>query len=179
MANLLPKKERGRFEWEYRFRLLTVIFILLMLLFVFGTILLLPSYFISQSKEESISRQSKLLQKTISLREEGVSTTFLLSTKQKINQLITVQEQIPQTEILQVIIDNTDEDITINAFYYTQGQDFTGEMRITGKANTRTALLSFSDRLKKDDLFDRVDLPVSSLARDSNITFSITLNGRF
>lgn len=179
MANLLPQKERKRFEWEYRFRLLTILLLFLMATIVLGTVLLLPSYFVSQSKGESIGRQSELLKKTITLREGDVSVASLLATKQKINQLVDVQNQILQTEIIQTIIQNIDTDITVDAFYYTQGMGSDGEMKITGKADSRTALLSFSDRLKKESLFTRVDLPVSSLARDSDIIFSITLNGDF
>ena len=179
MANLLPQKERKRFEWEYKSRLLTIALLFLMSTIALGIILLLPSYFVSKSKGESISRQSELLKKTISLRESDTSVMSLLATKQKINQLVEVQKQVLQTEIIQTIIQNTDENITIDAFYYTQETGSGGEIRITGKADSRTALLSFSDSLKKENLFSRVDLPVSSLARDSDITFSITLNGDF
>ncbi|MFC1732245.1 hypothetical protein ACFL6I_18210 [candidate division KSB1 bacterium] len=179
MANLLPKKERKRFEWEYKFRLLTILLLFLMATIVLGIILLLPSYFVSKSKGESIGRQSELLKKTIIFREGDTSVTSLLSTKQKINQLVETQKQVLQTEIIQTIIQNTDENVAVDAFYYKKGTDSDGEMKVTGKADSRTALLSFSDRLKKESLFDRVDLPVSSLARDSNITFSITLNGDF
>jgi len=70
MANLLPQKERGRLELEYRLRLLIVSLLFLMVTFTVGVIFLLPSYFISKSKEESIMRQSDLLKKTITLREE-------------------------------------------------------------------------------------------------------------
>jgi Tfp pilus assembly protein PilN len=179
MANLLPKKERRRFDWEYNLRLLTVVLLLLTATFAFGAVLLLPSYFISESKGESIGRQSELLQKTISLRESDVSMASLLATKQKIDQLVVVQEQIPQTEIIQSIIKNIDENVTVDAFYYTREQDHVGKMRITGRANSRNDLLSFSDRLEKDNLFNHADLPVSSLVRDSDIIFSITLEGDF
>lgn len=179
MANLLPKKERRRFEWEYKFRLLSLALLFFVVLLSLGVVFLLPSYFVSESKEESIERQSELLQKTIALREEDTSVSSLLATKQKINVLTSVQKQVLQTEVMQTIIQNIESDITVDAFYYTQGEDSVGEMRITGRADSRTALLAFSGRLKKESLFDRVDLPVSSLARDSNIVFSITLNGDF
>jgi len=179
MANLLPQKERKRFLWEYRFRLLTVAMLLLATTMLFGIILLSPSYFVSESKEISILRQSELLKKVISLREGDSSVASLLSTKQKINTLEDVQRQVPQTEVLQAIIKSADEDVTVDAFYYTRGGESNSEMRITGVAGSRSALLLFSDRLKKEILFDRVDLPVSSLARDSDIVFSILLTGNF
>lgn len=179
MANLLPKRDRNRFEWEYRFRVLTVVLLSIAVTLVLGTIFLLPSYFVSQSKEESIDRQSELLQKTISAREADLAVTSLLATKQKINQLVSVQDQVLQTEVLQSIINNTDNNIALEGFYYKQGTDSKSEMKITGRAHSRTTLLSFSERLKKESLFSQVDLPVSSLAKDSNITFSITLTGDF
>ncbi len=179
MANLLPQKERGRFELEYRLRLLIVSLLFLMVTFTVGVIFLLPSYFISKSKEESIMRQSDLLKKTITLREGDISVKSLLSTKQKINQLILIQKHTPQIEIMRAIIRNINSGVTVNAFYYIREKDTEGEIKITGKANSRTKLLSFSNRLKKEGIFKRVDLPVSNLAKDSNIAFSITLNGDF
>ena len=179
MANLLPQKERKRFEVEYKLRVLVISLVFLMMTLVFGIVLLLPSYFVSESKGESIGRQSELLQKTIALREEDTSVMSLLSVKQKMNQLTVVQEHVLQTELMQTVIKNIGTDIVMDAFYYTRGTDANGEIKITGKANSRTALLSFSDKLKKESLFSRVDLPVSSLAQDSNIVFSITLNGEF
>jgi len=179
MANLLPKKERKRFEWEYRFRFLTITLLFLTATFLLGTVFLLPSYFVSQSKGESIGLQSELLQKTITLRESDVSVTSLLATKQKINQLVLVQEQVLQTELLQKVVGSADNNIALDGFYYNRGENSEGEMKITGRAHSRSTLLSFSERLKKESLFSRVDLPVSSLAKDSNIIFSITLTGDF
>ena len=179
MANLLPQKERKHFELEYKFRLLVVSLLFLMATFIIGIIFLLPSYFISQSKGKSIMRQSELLKKTITLREGDISVKSLLSTKQKINQLILIQKQIPQIKIVRTIIRNISKGVTVDAFYYIKNKKNEGEVKIVGKANSRTKLLSFSNRLKKEGIFKRVDLPVSNLAKDSNITFSITLNGDF
>ena len=174
MANLLPQKERRHFRWEYRLRLLVVILLFCIMTLVFGIVLLLPSYFISQSKGESIERQSELLKKTIALRERDMSTELLLSTKSKIEALVITQKRVPYTKIIQTIIQNLTEDIIVESFYYKKG-----EMKIVGEADSRTELLLFSGRLKKEELFSRVDLPVSNLAQDSDITFSITLNGNF
>lgn len=174
MANLLSQKEKKRFKWEYRFRLIIIILLFCTATFSFGVVLLLPSYFVSQLKEESIVRQSELLKETIAFREIDISAATLLATKQKINALTSVQEQVPQTKIIQTIIQNIDENIVVDTFYYKKG-----EMKITGRADSRTALISFSNRLEKEELFNRVDLPISSLARDSDIIFSITLNGGF
>ncbi|MEX1120221.1 MAG: hypothetical protein WD509_02940 [Candidatus Paceibacterota bacterium] len=179
MANLLPKKERKRFEWEYRSRLFIVVLFFFGVTAMFGSALLLPSYFVSQSKEESIKRQSELLQKTIIVREKDTSVATLLATKQKIDQLTVIQNRVLQTKVIQTIIQNTDSNITIRAFYYERKGDTQGEMKISGTARSRTSLLAFSDRLKKESLFSGVDLPVSSLAQDSNITFSIVLTGDF
>jgi len=179
MANLLPKKERRIFESEYIFRLLIVVLLFLIATFLLGVALLLPSYFISNSKEESIKRQSELLQKTIAQREGDATVSSLLSTKQKIDALIETQNKIPKTEVIQSIIQNINENITVDAFYYTKKGESLGEIRITGRAISRAELLSFSDRLKKENLFKAVDLPVSSLAQEANIVFSIIISGDF
>lgn len=164
---------------EYRIRLLTVSFLFLLFTGLFATVLLLPSFFVSRSKEASIERQSQLLQKAIAFRESDYSTASLLAVKQKLNELTTLERKTLQTEIIDAVVRSTDSAITVDAFYYTKKVGAGAELKITGHALSRTALISFSDRLKQEHLFKEVDLPVSSLARDANIIFSITLKGDF
>lgn len=180
MANVLPQKERKRFEMEYKLRLVVVILALLSIAIVFGAILLLPSFFVSQLKEESIMRQSELLQRAIAIRESDTSTALLVALRSKVEALEAVQGQVLQTKLIETISQNTDASVTVDAFYYTRGAGGgESQLKITGRAATRTALISFVDRLKQESLFSMVDLPVSNLAKDSNIVFSITLEGEF
>ncbi len=179
MANLLPKKERNFFKYEYRFRLFSVILLFFIATSMLGMVFLLPSYFVSSLKEESIVRQFGLLKKTIELREEGASVESLLIAKQKINELVIVDKQVSNIKILQAIMDSMDDNVSVDVFYYTKGSEKKGKMRIAGIAESRAAFISFSDRLKKENSFNMVDFPVSSLAKDSDIPFSLILNINF
>jgi hypothetical protein len=40
----------------------------------------------------------------------------------------------------------------------------------------RESIVAFTDNLKKIDSFSKVDLPISNLAKDKNIDFSISIN---
>lgn len=179
MSNVLPPHDKKYLKREYTLRLFTVFFLFLLSTGLFATILLLPSYFISQSKEASIERQSQLLQRAITFRESDRSTASLVTTKQKLNELAALRMQTPHTDVISAVVRSTDSTITVDAFYYTKKSVDNAELKITGRALSRAALLSFSDRLKRERVFERVDLPVSSLARDANIVFSITLEGDF
>ncbi len=177
MANLLPLKERKHFEREYLLRLVILVLLFFLLSTIFGVILLLPSYFVSSLKEETITRQSELLDKAIESRGQNTSVASFTATKNKIQQLTEVQKQVPQTELIHTVVKNLSPQVTVDAFYYTNGS--ASQLRITGRSDSRVGLIEFADRLRAESLFNSVDLPVSSLARDSNIVFSITLVGNF
>lgn len=179
MANLLPAKERKQFQREYFFRVAVVVLVFLLFSGMLSVVLLLPSYFISKTKEDSIERQSALIQKAIALRENDVSLASLVHTKQKLDALRSAQGQVLQSDVIRTVVSAVDASIAVGAFYYTSRPNEEGELRITGRAVSRTSLIAFADRLKKESLFSSVDLPVSSLAQDSNIVFSITIKGAF
>ncbi|OGG55181.1 hypothetical protein A3D62_00125 [Candidatus Kaiserbacteria bacterium RIFCSPHIGHO2_02_FULL_49_11] len=178
MANLLPKEERIRFEREYLYRLVIVGLSFFIALGIFGFALLLPSYFLSKSKEASIRDQSEFLQKAVTIREQDVSSEFLARTKQKLIELDSSGGRTLPTSLIDTIIKNKESTVTIDALYYTRSAE-EGSVRITGRAASRASLLSFSDRLQQEEVFSKVDLPVSHLAKETNIIFSMTLSGKF
>jgi hypothetical protein len=178
MANLLPIKERKRGQREYTLRLSAVILIFFITAVVFGSVLLLPSYFFAELKLKSVKEQSVLVQRAIELRGQDVSGVLLTGTKQKLIELDTAQTQISQITLINAVNANRGQGIMIRSYFYTYAKD-ENSIKIFGTASTREALTSFSERLKQESLFSRIDLPVSSLAKDTNIDFSITLFGDF
>ncbi|MCW9054824.1 MAG: PilN domain-containing protein [Candidatus Pacebacteria bacterium] len=179
MANVLPQKERKRFQREYALRLGVVVLVLVIISAVFCSILLVPSFFMSILKEESIARQSELINKAIAIREKDASTASLLIFRQKLNALKEIQEQVLQTDVIETIARNTNDSVVVDALYYTKGSDATSQVKVSGRARSRTMLITFADNLNQEHLFTSVDLPVSNLAKDSNIVFSMTLTGEF
>ena len=179
MSNLLPPQDKKRLLLEYDIRLLAVFLFLLLFTGLLASTFLLPSYFISQSKAASIERQSELLKRAITFRESDLSVASLVTTKQKLGGLSAIESKTPHIEVIGAIVRSTDSSVTVDALYYTKNADGSAELKLTGRALSRVALISFSDRLKKEPLFEQVDLPVSNLARDANIIFSITLKGKF
>ena len=49
-------------------------------------------------------------------------------------------------------------------------------VNIIGTASDRRTLAGYRDRLLESDKIDTVDLPISNLAQDKEIKFSITVN---
>jgi Tfp pilus assembly protein PilN len=178
MANLLPKEERRRGEREYILRITSVSLFLFLVLVLFGIVLLLPSYFFSELQGRSVKERSELISRTISLREQDASSIILTATKQKVEELTRAQAQVSQITLIKTITGNLTPEVTISRFFYTRAESG-NTVKIFGNATSREALTMFLEKLKQEELFTRVDLPVSSFARDADIDFSITLSGDF
>ena len=48
-------------------------------------------------------------------------------------------------------------------------------LEVIGEAKTRISLANFRDNLETNEMFTSVELPISNLAKDRNITFSMTV----
>jgi hypothetical protein len=63
--------------------------------------------------------------------------------------------------------------------YVRAGEGENSTLSIGGVATTRDALLSFKKKLEADEKFEEIVLPVSSLAKDTDIDFSLQIKGTF
>ena len=65
--------------------------------------------------------------------------------------------------------------IHLIGFSYQAGTKKTeANVKITGTADSRVALLSFVDRLKKVGSFGGVNVPITNFIKDSNVPFTVT-----
>jgi|TARA_Y100000310_G_scaffold169509_1_gene169608 hypothetical protein len=157
----------------------------MVLMFLFFTILaagaqLIPSYFISESKESATREHSDIIKESVAKREQEVSSTVLLETKEKLKLLSFDEKNISLKDLFERVLDNKLGGVGINGIFYKKSQfGKETEMLVTGEADSRESLLEFKKLLEREKQFRDVELPVSNLASDRDIKFSIKITGNF
>ena len=181
MINLLPPEERGRIKKEYRLRVIAVYTFFIGSAIFVGFILLLPAYFLTNVVVHDAEREATVLENSSeSTKREEINAKLLL-TKERLRAIAEGDIRTELYEVVQKVAAHRTKAITIRSFSYTRGltEEQPSSLLISGVADTRDDLLSFTQELQDDDFFEEVVLPVSSLAKDQDIKFDLDIKGAF
>lgn len=176
MFNLLPENLRKSIVTEYKLRLSIVVLLFVVLLQFSFLIFLFPSWLTSHYKEKDFLVKSDELNRSISALDVSSTTAFIKSINEKLsvaNQTLEYPKLIP---IIDSVISYKGTSIRLDGILYTVNGSNSGVLTINGMGDKRDSLVAYADSLKKIDSFKKVDLPISNLAKDKNIDFSISVN---
>jgi len=179
MRNLLLEEDKKKLRKEYLLRVSVVTLTFLFFSFVAGTIFLFPSYIISRAKEDVIRNQIEIIEQSISVREQEAKVAVLIEAKEKLNLLVTQDDQLSVAAVFEIIVRARPEGIQLSGLFWGERKKARSELVIEGVAARRETLLSFKNALKEEELFETVDLPISNLTSDKDIDFSIRISGGF
>ena len=178
MLNLLPREEKKHLEREFWGRLSIVILGGVMVTFIIGLTLLLPSLFLSKIREQALIEQSSKLGDVSTKEKRSALIGLLQETRGKIDILYEKEEKTSLRTIFDTILSHRNRGITITGIYSTKGNDAVS-LTLEGIALRRDSLITFSESLKDDSFFTDIQLPVSNLAEDRDIPFTIKVQGNF
>lgn len=171
---LLPLNERIALRREYYVRVGVVACFILSTVFVVGIVSLFPTFI------KTISMEGSMKSNSLNLGKESVDPELKLI-QQKVTKslalldLLGKEDKNPKmTELIKGIID-IKGDIKFNNFSAMKTSTTTFTMSIQGVSPTRNSLLAFKDRYESLYPGNKIDLPVSELAKSSNISFSLQL----
>lgn len=176
MFNLLPENLKERIKKEYRLRLAIVILSFVVMSQIFFLIFLFPSWLNSYSKEKDYLVKSDEINKTISALDVASTTSFINFLNKKLLTINDVLEYPRVVPIFNSIMSAKSQSIRLEGIYYTSADSDSAVVTVNGLSDRRDSLVLFTDNLKKIDGFNKVDLPISNLAKDKNIDFSININ---
>jgi len=138
-------------------------------------IFLLPSAVTSYYKEKELEADvaaNSLLPQTTQTSEANI----VVSTNAILKELNSNLQYPLVKPLLDAILSYKTSDIYVTGFSYASKDAVTADITLSGVSNNREALVSFVKSLKNSGLFSAVNLPVSDLAKDSAIGFSISIN---
>lgn len=177
MFTLLPEQNKKSLFKEYRIRLFAVIFLFLTAFCLISTALLFPSYISLYFERGVLEDESARITAEIKEKnEKGIVETLarinhtLVAVKPSESNVLTVTK---------LILDKLPQGISIDRFVYTRGDGADSSLSIQGIAGTRSELITFSRDLEKQPVFTKVDLPISNLAKQSEVPFTLTVLGTF
>lgn len=169
----LPYTEQQGIKREYRLRVFIVFLFFLSIALIVGVSSLFPAYVYSVFAE-------KLHLDQVATFKKSVDSASIQSTQQQLNQssgLMNALGEYAQQNIYYSTIESIVAlrgAVTISSFAldYTANPSVM-KISLAGVAPTRNDLLSFKTRLNSLGKKVVVDLPISALTHESNISFSI------
>lgn len=176
--NLLPPTEKEGLKKGLKTRFLIAASFLVSGVFLVGFALILPSYFLSLGNVSKTGRES------LSLNERNDDASREISglpkeIDMKLRFLRSNMAEVSVFNSLEEVVSLLPEGVKIDSVLFFRNQvrnEKNGSaISLSGVATTRDSLVSFSNLLKGSASFSVVDTPVSSLAKDRNLPFSINI----
>lgn len=173
MSNLLLENDKKAMKRDYFLRLTAVTLFLAAFVTFIGSVLLLPSLFLVEAKKSTLVRQAELEQLTSV--EDGNPYTVVRKTEEKLDLLARNREREEAGELLTIIVEEKPLGVRLTSIVYSRQGASGGSFTVSGVATDRGALIDFSKRLERNQHFAEVILPVSNLASNRDILFSLSM----
>lgn len=186
MIDLLPASKKNAIRKEYRLRIFVVCAAMLSVALAALTLSFFPTYFLVLSRYESLllESQSDETQNHLSRVKEMETTVQDMNTK--IGILQSGASVLRVQDVFDEILESKTRGVTIAGISFDsggsvskKGKEETGNspsITVVGKSADRAALLLFKDSLVQKKEFSTVDLPISSLVKDTDLNFSIRIS---
>lgn len=182
MIDFLPTPEKRMFRKEYHLRVLSVFLCMTAFVFILAILSYLPTYFITNSRynESMLTSQSPETKDKMSQAKEVEAA--VTETNKKIATLLADVSTVPLKDVFFDALQNRPPGIILVRLSYDQGgvaskkgkeEVLPPVLVLEGTSPDRQALLLFKDNLSRKKEFSAVDLPLSSLVKETNLTFSI------
>lgn len=173
MINLIPPSAQVQVTKEYWIRVVSVWLFLVGTAIFLVTILNIPSYVLVHNQLDTY-----LLEFTNAATNKDSFTAAeasIVRTNTIAMLLAKPQDGISFTEVVSELEKSKSTGIIIFDFAITKVKDVIATITITGQADSRESLSLFRDTLDANPSFGKVTLPLSSLAKDKEIPFTITI----
>lgn len=176
LTNLLPSDRQHALRRDYFIRLSTIAALLVTALTIATAILLIPTYvFLTASYSASKTRLANI-GSTISSSEDVALSAQLATLSNNTKILSALADEYSISTIMRAVIAIPRPGVVLSSFAYSP---VVGKkqrtLEISGEAATRDALRAYQLALQKAPFASSADLPVSAYAKDSDITFTITV----
>lgn len=173
MLNLLPHNEMNVVRREYLLRFSSVASVLAGVIIICATVAMFPSYTLVETKNSIVTAQLQSIRSSSVAKNKDDVEKMLADVKTKTTVSKTLSSYDP-SYVVQRIIDTIPKAVIVNGLQYDRGDKGAHKVVVSGVASSRNGLISFVQGLSKAG-FKVSDVPVSDLASDSNIPFSLSV----
>lgn len=176
MINLIPQNAQKQVTREYWVRVISVWMFLFGSGFLIVALLNAPVYVLVRSQLKSYQNEfAQASDETDSYNAAEKTITQANNISALLGRSVA---QAQFSDVISQLEAIKGPDISIETFDMTRKNGAIDSIVITGVAASRVALSSFKDTLQHTDAFKSADLPLSNLAKDRDIPFSITIGAK-
>lgn len=173
MTNLIPPDAKRAVVIEYWIRVITVWFVLIGFALIAIAVLKIPTYVLVESQLRAFSGE---YEKAINDSEQFEKAQEAITEANEIAELLTNSTDTVDLSSLITILDElSGTEVVINNFKFTKTDGEISAISVKGMAATRQSLATFSEDIEQQPLFSEAELPISNLAKDRDIGFSIDI----
>jgi len=174
MINLLPNEDKITNKKDYLSRLFMVSGILLFVVITIAFVLFLPVFLSLFFEEKDLSGQLKVIKQG----DTSVEAEKIYADLDVLNTRLSLYEknnnEVRQVSVLiEKIIALKTSGIRISYLKYEK--DSNGKIVIIGKSDNRADFVDFKKKLEDDELFGAVSSPLSNLLKETDISFTMTI----
>lgn len=179
LTNLLPEERIRSLRYVYFTRLAVVAVVLLSGVILVHGVLLLPSYLYVRNQVEERTASLAVLTTTLAGSEEKEISTRVAALGEDSAHLARLSSVPKASAAVRAITALPRSGIRLTGFSFTPKTGAETIMSVSGVATTREALRTFEQSLANQPFITSADLPISAYAKESNISFTISLTGPF
>jgi len=173
MINLLPKSAKRSLLLEYWIRVVSVWLIVWSIMLLSAAAVLLPTYVLIHSQVEVYEASATTALEKVAVYENV--SVVLIQAGQEAGMILNEASAPKLSYYIDRINGLRESEITINNINISRNDNGMAPVTIQGVATNRQTLAAFRDRLQADPLVQDVNLPISNLAQDKDIIFSMTI----
>lgn len=172
MANLIPPDAKKDIILEYWFRVATIWLLLVGFGLCMVIILKIPTLVLIEAQLRTFSGVYDAAQDK---KETFEASETILKDANDISTILSRYDPgIAFSEIIS-ILDEIAGGVAVNSIRLVREESTIKKIEISGIANTRSDLANFSRDIEAHELFEEAELPISNLAKDKDIGFSIDI----
>ena len=173
MINLIPPHAQKQVKREYWVRVVSVWLFLIGSAFLIVVILAAPIYVLIRSQLQNF------LQEYTEAANESQSFNQSEAAIKNANDMAVLLAKADTSVSFSSTIESLQKlmgaDVSIDSFTLARKNGALDTITITGIARSRLALSNFKDAIEKDEHFKSATLPLSDLAKDKDISFTMTI----
>lgn len=173
MINLIPPSAKKKIVLEYWTRVISVWFLSWSVALVLGAFVMIPTYVLINLQVSSFSDSAATASQKIATMQD-VSADLTVANNQA-KALIDGSRFASLSDSAKQFTQLENSNLTLAQITIGRTKDGVGPVALSGEASNRQALADFRDRLLALPQVDGVDLPISNLAKDKDIQFTLTV----
>ncbi len=173
MINLISPKGHTAMKHEYILRVATMYGFLLSGVFIASAALMIPTYVLTSTQltgaRDEGNRMAETKQKfDAAFGEIRIANTVMVQLRKE-------SSTVDISSVIEEVVRVAPRGIAFTTFQATREGVVLKSMLIQGVADNRTALASFKNALEGSEYFSQALVPISDLARDSELPFVLTV----